>query len=863
MTTCSPKATPPSWGGPLTDSDYVMLAASWITREIADAAMLLRVNTLEGRDVVGHKGKRDCAGILIPYYWPGESSPHVYRIRRDNPDWTEKDGKLKQTAKYLSAPGSANRLYIPPGVTAEQLADPLIPVVIVEGEKKALALWRLAGHETEHFRYIPLAIAGVWNWRGTVGKTGGPKGERLDVTGPITDLSRIEWRGRTVFIVFDSNVHTNYTVKWARNGICKLLTNRGADVKLVNLPEDCQVNGIDDLLAAWGPARVLDLFEAAVSGARLHIVVPPQFERTPDGLFRFASRGEVQSKIQLTNFGAAIITNIQTDDGVEASREFEIESEMFGRKTRFTVPASELAAMNWPIERLGAAAIVFTNQRGYAQTAIQSLSLTATEKCIFTHTGWRNVDGRWIYLHGGGGIDGSGGVSDLEVRLPGAVDRYQLRVATDRDALRSAVTSSLRLLELAPPAVTFPLHAALCRSIFSDADFSLHLVGESGAFKSELAALYQQHFGAGMNRLNLPGAWSSTGNALEALTFHAKDALFVIDDFAPQGGSADVNRLHATAERIFRAAGNHAGRSRLDSSARLRVAKPPRGLILSTGEDIPRGQSLRARLLILEIAKGDIDSHRLSERQRDASDGLFAQAMGGLVQWLAGRFDQARAAFALKVSDHRAKALFSTAHARTPDIVANLQAGFELYLEFGVVSGAITAAEGDRLADRCWDALRDAAAAQARHQGETEPAARFLILVRSVLSSGRAHLENRSGGVPDQSPRSCGWRHGSSGDCQPQGDCIGWVECDDVYLEPVSAFRAAQIAARDSGDTFGISEQTLKKRLREKGLLASVDKNRGTLTIRRKICGSSKDVLHFHRQTILPEMPDDAPEEVR
>jgi hypothetical protein len=72
--------------------------------------------------------------------------------------------------------------------------------------------------------------------------------------------------------------------------------------------------------------------------------------------------------------------------------------------------------------------------------------------------------------------------------------------------------------------------------VLGNADFALHLAGETGAFKSELAALHQQHFGCGMNRENLPAAWSSTGNALEVLAFHAKDALLVIDDFAPGSG---------------------------------------------------------------------------------------------------------------------------------------------------------------------------------------------------------------------------------------------------------------------------------------------------------------------------------------
>jgi uncharacterized protein DUF3854 len=195
----------PPWGSSLNEGDYAALAACWITREIADAAMLRRVDTFDGREIVGQKGNRDCAGLLFPYYWPGEPNAHSYRIRRDNPDWTEKDGKVKPNAKYLGAPGCANRLYIPPGVTVEQLADVRIPITLAEGEKKALALWRFANHERDRPRFIPVAIAGVWNWRGRVGKTGGPNGERLDVKGPIADLSRIAWNDRKVFIVFDSN----------------------------------------------------------------------------------------------------------------------------------------------------------------------------------------------------------------------------------------------------------------------------------------------------------------------------------------------------------------------------------------------------------------------------------------------------------------------------------------------------------------------------------------------------------------------------------------------------------------------------------------------------------------------------------
>src|SRR5580700_7495556 len=146
MTAAAPgfERIPPPWGGPLTEADYAALGLSWISRQAADEAMIRRVNTDEGRTVVGQKGSRDCAGQLFSGYWPGELGPISYRLRRDKPDYTfGKDGKPKPVRKYLCAPGSGNRLFIPVGVLPEYLTNVSIPIIFVEGEKKAIALWRL------------------------------------------------------------------------------------------------------------------------------------------------------------------------------------------------------------------------------------------------------------------------------------------------------------------------------------------------------------------------------------------------------------------------------------------------------------------------------------------------------------------------------------------------------------------------------------------------------------------------------------------------------------------------------------------------------------------------------------------------
>src|ERR1700674_951070 len=87
-----------------------------------------------------------------------------------------------------------------------------------------------------------------------------------------------------------------------------------------------------------------------------------------------------------------------------------------------------------------------------------------------THTGWRNVDGRWFFLHAGGAICGTGAVSDVNVRLLGPMSRYELRLSGGLDTLASAVKASLRLVELGLPSISFPLLAATCRAVFGEAD---------------------------------------------------------------------------------------------------------------------------------------------------------------------------------------------------------------------------------------------------------------------------------------------------------------------------------------------------------------------------------------------------------
>ena len=78
-----------------------------------------------------------------------------------------------------------------------------------------------------------------------------------------------------------------------------------------------------------------------------------------------------------------------------------------------------------------------------------------------------------------------------------------------------------------------------------------------------------------------------------------------------------------------------------------------------------------------------------------------------------------------------------------------------------------------------------------------------------------------------------------------QGARVGWLDGDDLYLEPEAAFAAAQRLARESGDAVPVGSKTLHKRLHEKGLLASTEAGRRKLTVRRTLEGQRRAALHL------------------
>jgi hypothetical protein len=160
-------------------------------------------------------------------------------------------------------------------------------------------------------------------------------------------------------------------------------------------------------------------------------------------------------------------------------------------------------------------------------------------------------------------------------------------------------------------------------------------------------------------------------------------------------------------------------------------------------------------------------------------------------------------------------------------------------------------------------AFADAARRQAAHLGAADPVAAFFALLAAVLSGGRGHVAARRGGEPDR-PVAWGWREvtvGTGGfqrtDWQPQGQCVGWIDGDNLYLEPEVAYAAVQRLAGEQGASLTVTQRTLFGQMNEQGLLLSRDDARDRLTVRKRLQGGMRAVLHVAAETVLSQETGD------
>jgi hypothetical protein len=146
------------------------------------------------------KPQQRVPALVVPMYSPaGELVTH--QIRPDTPRRSNKGKPIK----YETPAGSPIRLDVHPD-QSRRVKDASVPLWVTEGVKKADSL--VSRGE------CVVALQGVWCW------------QKDSV--PLQDWEDVRLWGRSVCVIFDSDVTTNPKVQTALEGLVGFLRGRGA-----------------------------------------------------------------------------------------------------------------------------------------------------------------------------------------------------------------------------------------------------------------------------------------------------------------------------------------------------------------------------------------------------------------------------------------------------------------------------------------------------------------------------------------------------------------------------------------------------------------------------------------------------------
>jgi len=603
----------------------------------------------------------------------------------------------------------------------------------------------------------------------------------------------------------------------------------------------------------------------------------PYYTEDAEGLWLVQPLPTGEHRVQLTNFAAHILADIVEDDGTPTVlRFFELEATQGTETHRLTLAAKDFQGMKWIPDVLGAQARIIPGKYHleHAHAAIQDLSTTIERRHTYTHTGWRYIDDTWCYLHAAGAITAQGVRKDLSVALGEKFARYRLPIPPQGPDALAALRKSLSLRTLLADHLLTPLlgtvYLAPLREFLGSAppDFTLWIMGKTGHYKSEYAALGMAHFGD-FTRQTLPASFETTGNGLERLLHTPKDSLLIVDDYHPATTRREAEAMDQVAARLLRVVGNQGVRHRMRRDTTLQTELPPRCVAVATAERSPNGYSNAARMFLVSIppmTPPELQTlgTRLKTFQDDAA--RYAEAMAVYLQWLAAHWDSLATGLPARLPVLRAEVAQCSEHAREPMQVAYLQLAWETFTACAVDCGALTPLQRQAMLRETLQALLAASTEHAAILAQENTVTRFLNYLRDGFASKQIYVGDPEDLHPPDAS-SWGWTEtqewdGSVKDYVPvqkpgHALLVGYVDDHYVYLIPTTLEKYLHQAARAENRSWPVDTTTLLRELESADIIQGKREHDGNYrrTVGKTIRKTTQRYVWVHRHYLEGE-PD-------
>lgn len=553
------------------------------------------------------------------------------------------------------------------------------------------------------------------------------------------------------------------------------------------------------------------------------------------------------NELPVCNFIACVTEDIAKDNGADINRFLKIQGRLNGTVLpTVVIPESSFDTMKWVRKEWGFTAQIVAGKSNtdHLVNCITYSSDKVATRTLYTHTGWRLIKDKYVFLTGSGAI----GMPNVEVELPDRLSHY--RLPQPEGDPKEAIEKSLGILLIGELPVTLPtfiLPYLSVLNIFEEISFTPWYLGRSGSLKSVMTALMVSHFGDFTHK-TLPVNWFGTRTELEKLSFLAKDVVLPVDDYAPPSDANSARDINRTVEYMIRDVGNRQGRVRSNADMSSQATYYPRGLLVTSGEQLPPpGVSRSARILPIPIRKEDFFADEdltlnfLTQAQKDKV--FYPVAMSHFIKWIQDNWENVRNEFHSHYEEYRNKAPKQGVHLRMIETISLMQTGLYIATLYAQEKGALTDSERTSLVNDGEKILSNLVNVQNTRLTQERPGIRFTDTVRDLLSSGKYILRNRMSGI---------W---SPSNPPPGQGILGWNDPPKVFIIAAEAYKAVTEHCQRSGEFFGTHKPETYQDLQDLGYLVPDEYEDPAYPKNIPGAGTHR-VLAFKSEIILPRVEE-------
>ena len=631
-------------------------------------------------------------------------------------------------------------------------------------------------------------------------------------------------------------------------------------VRLVRLAESYQQlppkGDITDLVELVGRDQAQAILDNAVAQAKpvaveLYKLAVQTYDRIPgycvvNGCI---CQSTEDGPRMLGTFVALPVGEITRDDGTRETMQLEIAGwSRSGRPfKRLYVDMDKFTAMSWATNSWGLAANIMPGTT--IKDKLRFVIATAGEevakrRTIYEHTGWRQINGKWAFLHSGGCI----GADDVSVELEGSkAQMYAFGEGAAKIDPTDAAITSWSLVDICARHISVPLlglmYLAPLREFMSRGvsvpSFLTMVKGRSKTRKSTVAGLFMAHFGD-FNHERVPASFQDTANSIRRMAFIMKDMPLLVDDYHPVSSIQEQRKIETIMQNLARAFGNNSDRARMDANLRLQAAMPPRSLALMTGEQVPEiGESGVNRMYVIDVNKGDVPlNEELTDMQRRAHAGELQAAMRGYIEWLIPQADTLPERLDRLFYAYRDKATAMLGdeelYNRATPMVAHIMTGLTVMMYYFESLGLTDHDGAAECIEDYWKVVCENCRKQALDTAEINPVQMYVQAVRELLASETVAVVDTAPGAKAPSPNKIK---------------VGYADASNYYF--IAGLLHGQVCAfySDQQRIFPLGMAEIHKQLRASKVVEQIGSD-GKVTRPKRINGKLQRFLWIPRWQI-------------